>query len=491
MPNKSYKTDESFLSKLAIGAVGTQRVLQHLQSCGHSPIELERGSTGYKVWKNIKIKRFRVPDLMCLDCGRRVESRGKTNLEISMSHSLSDPERDWQYGLDNGDYVAFVTVESAGERPIDYQAHQLVQYVSVKDMLDSYQQNRVIVSQAKGSQEGFEQRINWPITPVKSPGTITEIDDNTVKYKKDENQRTISYKRTRNAQGHTVKLDPCVNEGDRVIANQIIASVVPVKQSFPCKRDVTSAYYIDLLKNTSAVKRYVAVKALSLSNPDEAKNAFVERLQDNDEHIYIKLEAAAGLMRLADERGLEFLQNQLHDSYLEHRLETVIVLGEIEQEQATSLLRRTLTDASQYYEIRAGAAWALGELQDRHALDLLVDSFGEVDEEIRIEAARALAKLSRVAGQDVAEKITGTQADKRPGIAWALSQAGISDVDVLMKTLVDTDARQWAAYIIGLQDESRFAGQLEVLKEQDPEVYFAATVLWKIMSSWIYGLEEY
>ena len=33
--------------------------------------------------------------------------------------------------------------------------------------------------------------------------------------------------------------------------------------------------------------------------------------------------------------------------------------------------------------------------------------------------------------------------------------------------------------------------EIERLKERDPEVYFAVTVLWKIMTSWIWELEEY
>ena len=56
MAQRSYKTDESFLEKLAIGAVGTQKVIKNLITQEHEPIELERGSTGYKIWKSIKIK---------------------------------------------------------------------------------------------------------------------------------------------------------------------------------------------------------------------------------------------------------------------------------------------------------------------------------------------------------------------------------------------------------------------------------------------------
>jgi hypothetical protein len=81
---RSYKSDVSFLEKISIGAVGTHRVYEDLRQQGHIPIELERGSMSFKIWKAIKIKRIRVPDILCIDCGRRVESRAKTRLQISI-----------------------------------------------------------------------------------------------------------------------------------------------------------------------------------------------------------------------------------------------------------------------------------------------------------------------------------------------------------------------------------------------------------------------
>lgn len=99
MVQRSFKTDESFLEKLAIGAVGTKKVIENLMQQGHIPVELERGSTGYKIWKSIKIKRIRVPDILCVNSGIRIESRAKTNLVISMSHSSADETRGWDFGL--------------------------------------------------------------------------------------------------------------------------------------------------------------------------------------------------------------------------------------------------------------------------------------------------------------------------------------------------------------------------------------------------------
>src|SRR2546427_10221655 len=80
---RSFKSDESFLEKISIGAIGTRRVFENLKKQGHHPLELERGSMSFKIWKTVKIKRIRVPDILCVRCGRRVESRAKTKFEVS------------------------------------------------------------------------------------------------------------------------------------------------------------------------------------------------------------------------------------------------------------------------------------------------------------------------------------------------------------------------------------------------------------------------
>src|SRR5437016_2222864 len=153
---RAFKTDESFLQKIAIGATGTRRIFDDLRSAGHDPIELERSSMSFKIWKAIKIKRVRVPDILCLSCARRVESRAKTKLELSMSHSTSNPERGWDFGLDDRDWVAFVRCERTGDEPLDWSARSLVQYVPVSGMRAAWRAKQVRVSERKGAEEGFE-----------------------------------------------------------------------------------------------------------------------------------------------------------------------------------------------------------------------------------------------------------------------------------------------------------------------------------------------
>ncbi len=72
-----------------------------------------------------------------------------------------------------------------------------------------------------------------------------------------------------------------------------------------------------------------------------------------------------------------------------------------------------------------------------------------------------------------------------------MSKSGKFDFQDLLNTFVDDDARHWVAYILGTQDQRRFLSEIEHLRVKDPEVYFAVTVLWKIITSWVYNLEEY
>jgi hypothetical protein len=484
---RAYKTDVSFLEKISMGAVGTHRVFENLREQGHTPIELERGSMSFKIWKTIKIKRIRVPDIFCIDCSHRIESRAKTRLEISMSHSFSDPERGWDYGVDNDDFIALVVCSRVGDRPIDWEANNLVQYVSVKELRDAQNAGLVVGVQPKGAQEGFEARMNWPASIASAAGVITQVTEERLQYRRQADNRTITLRLSK--QG--LSLTPLVCEGDFVAADQVLASVVPVVLSFPCEKTASERDYIAHLSSSSMSERYAASKALSYFDSTETDEALAHKVADSKDHIYVRLEAAAGLARRGDEGGTAFIGKCLSDQYLENRLEAVIVLGEVGTRAAGRILVDTLCNEDQHPEIRAGAAWALGESRDKSALDALIASFVSVEEEVRIEAARALAKLAAEFTQEIVEEFARSEPSKRPGVAWALSKSAQFKVEQLLSTLVDDDARRWVAYIVGTQDRQDYISQIETLRLKDPEVYFAVTVLWQIMSSWVYGLEEY
>lgn len=484
---RAFKSDVSFLEKISMGAVGTQRVFTHLREQGHDPLELERGSMSFKIWKNIKIKRIRMPDILCVACGRRVESRAKSTFEISMSHSFSDPERGWDYGLQDEDFVALVICKRTGDKPIDWQADELVQYISVQDLRAAYGDNLILLEKTKGAEEGFETRVKWPAVIAKSVGVVDVVTSERIQYRRRSDNRIITHSLSK--QG--IRLQPLVHEEETISQNQVLASVIPVVRQFPCSREADQEYYIQRLSSSSLSERYTAAKALSTFQSNLTSKALSNKIGESHEHIYVKLEAAVSLARHDEEQGWHFLTRCLSDDYLQNRLEAIIALGEIPVNRSCQLLSSVLIDERQHPEIRAGAAWALGELRNESAISVLIDSFSTISDAIRVEAARALAKLSSSFSDKVLEEFRQVAPEKRPPLAWAISKSGRSKLEDLINALVDDDTRHWVAYILGTQEQQKYISQIEMLRQRDPEVYFAVTVLWKIMTSWVYNLEEY
>jgi hypothetical protein len=172
-------------------------------------------------------------------------------------------------------------------------------------------------------------------------------------------------------------------------------------------------------------------------------------------------------------------------------LESVIVLAEIKTDMACKMLCDILLDENFDAEIRAGAAWGLGEQQNKSALSAVVASFNSVDTNIKIEAARALAKLTKNFSNDILNSFEKATPIEKPGVAWALTKSTTLNLDQLISNLKDLDSRHWVSFIIGTHGEERYISEIEKLKEKDPEVYFAVTLLWKLMTSWTHDLKEY
>jgi hypothetical protein len=362
---RSFKSDESFLEKLAIGAAGTQAVMNDLRQQGFHPIELERGSSSWKVWKQIKIKRLRVPDILLLDTATRIEARAKKSLQISMSHSESDPPRGWDRGLLDDDFVALTVCAKAGSRPIDWRASPLVQYIRVKDMRNAWTAGRVLKERPKGAQEGFELRLTWPSAITKHSGQVTAVTPSRLTYQRERDHRSISLSLCQKE----IALDALVSPGERVHESQIVASVVPVCQHLPKLPMATKDTYLGWLSSHDVAVRYTAAKALAHFDSSDVQTELLRIEQDDSEHLYVRLEAASSLAGLNAQEGWKWISESLNSPYLENQLETVIILGELRTPQATDLLVSTLLDGSRHAEIRAGAAWAIGEIGDVRGLD--------------------------------------------------------------------------------------------------------------------------
>lgn len=488
----NFKSDDSFLRKLAVGAAGTNATIARLKDMGFNPIELERGSTGFKIWKKIKIKRVRVPDILCLNTGLRFESRGKTKLEISMSHSLRDPKRAWDAGMRDDDLVSIVAFEQKADSPIDLKQISPVHFVRVKDMREAFVKKQVSITQPKGVEEGSEIRVVWTCAVANQRSVVFAVEAKNISLTPIPATRRQTIQLSRNK--GKITLLPQVEVGDTVEANQIVASVVPVNTTLQCPMTVGESYLIDKLASVNLSERYAAAKALRYRGYTTAEPVLKSRMNDADEDIYVQLEAAAALAAYGDPTGWEFMEKKLRSPImavpLETQLETVIVASEIPKERSESLLIEVLQDTNRDDELRAGAAWALGQFATSTSATALVDTFNSSALEIKVEAARALLRIADPQVHHLVGLLKSSDPSKRDGISWALARTGKFNPSAVVAG-TDDNLRRWISYIVGYGKDHFLQADVEAICNADPEVYFAASVLWQIVASWVHDLKEY
>jgi HEAT repeat protein len=426
-----------------------------------------------------------VPDILCLKSGIRIESRAKTKLEISMSHSPSNQNRGWDSGLSDDDWIAFPKCDKVGESPTDWKASDNVQFFTVLSLREAFKKKQVIQEAAKGTQEGSEIRLTWPSAVANNDGVVTEIKGEKIKYKRKSDERIISIALRR----RNIVLKPLVKVGDNIVSNQFIASVVEPVKSVELKTDIGSDFYIKKLDSLILSERFAAAKALRFLGDNKAIPKLINRVNDNKEHIYVRLEAAATLVKLGNEDKFEFLKQLLEDSYFENRLETVIVLSELKTQTSIGMLTNVIFNDSQPVEVRAGAAWALGEIKNSYVVSALIKAFDTQELRIKEDAAKALLKVGGKAVKNLLDALQNSREDIRAGAAWSLSRINELDIRDLSSKLQNTEIRKWVAWILGHKSRDEVENKLNGLKEKDPEVYFAATVLWTALNSWIVRLE--
>jgi hypothetical protein len=490
----NFKSDDSFLRKLVVGASGVNATIRRLKELGFNPIELERGSTGFKIWKKIKIKRIRVPDILCLDTGLRFESRGKTKLEISMSHSLNDPKRVWDFGMRDDDIVSIVAFEQDEIDPVSIKQVSPIHFVAVKDMRDAFTKNCTRKTKPKGFEEGSEIRVIWPSAFAHYKSQIDEITQDKIKLEPmadSDKKQTIILSRNKGE----IILFPSVKKDEVVEENQIIASVVPIKLDLSCPEKVKEEYFIEKLGSVNLSERYAAAKALRYRGYSPiAKKILENRLNDDEEDIYVKLEAAATLTLKNDEKAWNFFESRLYSPPmtipLETQLETIIVSSELAVEKSENILIDILRDKTRDTELRSGAAWALGQFSTKKTAQALVDTFDLNDLDVKYEAARALLRIGDEQKDYLLSLINSITQDKRDGISWVLARIGNFDPNLLLPK-ADENLRRWISYILGYGKEMFNGSYIDNICHSDPKIYFAASVLWQILNSWIYDLSEY
>lgn len=348
----NFKADWSFLEKISMGAVSSRELIRQLNSCGHQIIELERYSTSNKIWST-KIKRLRLPDLICLKCGRRIESRAKSNLDVRMSDNANNPDRRWDAGLSDKDIVAFI--QCAKDESGWYPA-KTVNYFDTKSMRDTVEKSKL--GKPKSAGEGAERDRVWPTSIPSKDGEVTDIirlaDKVQIKVKYDDGSRPYTYS-IKNDKGYHVY----VNVGDHFEANATMIAGIPTNKTNMDSCCTTYDFLNDLRSNVKEI-RYAGVKALGYLEKNSININELKKLLLTETDHRIKLEIYASLLRLGEDLWNEFKCYAMSISEEMYRFEYVLILGELSTlSKATDELCRIALDSSYDSELRSAAAWGI------------------------------------------------------------------------------------------------------------------------------------
>ena len=495
MPRLALKPDSSFFRKIALGAVGSRHVARDLDRLGHEIVELERGAMDTKLWREVKRKRVRIPDLVCQRCGLRVESRAKTKTELSMSHSFTDLERAWDFGMVNSDLIAFPVCKvheeeqwSAGrlKEPVSYwhernwirwQPEGKVNYVRVSRFRAAPPGSAA----TKGVTEGSETSVAWKARFSRRDGLVEAVEG-----------RRITIARIGDGHRHTQTIPESLHifvaRDQQVTRNQIIASAVPPEnnEDLGCSMALPERHLQQLLASRERTQRFTGVKLARLRRDGSFGTLIAGLEADREEDVYIRLEAAAYLVAVRSASADVLFTPYLGTPDPQIQLETVISLGETRTDACVAMLSTILDDAERPYFARSAAAWCLSQIGSREACQRLVRAFADVDRNIRDEALEGILTANTGALPVLLDGLRQVDPAIAAGCAEALRQRATDDaVREVSEQLTGAEPSIWAVWLAGNLPRERLAETVAHLERTAPHVHYAIILLWSFVESWV------
>jgi len=442
------KADSSFLRFVTMGAVGTRSAIQQLEEMGFEPIELERYSTSNKIWQT-KVKRLRMPDVVCTRTGICFEIRGKSALAVKMSHAPNNSERAWDVGLRDSDIVAFLPVLEDEENGTFSAPHPLSCF-EVQSLRETF--DLVKLGPMKSASEGAEQDVTWPTWVPKKDGHVTTIEDGRIKiYKPGETRPNYTYQ----LRGK----HPYLQVGEQFTAHAtLVAGVVPEMADLS-SRLADSWDPIGALRSESDLERYAAVKVIPFrSDLQEAAGPILYEMLEDDPDARVKIEVACTLAKLGDSEGVARLRAELHtptEPYL--RMEAALILAEVGTEDCALVLHEVASDSAFLGdEVRQAAVWGLG-VGGCRAYEWLIPFISDQEEEVALHAVCAFGEdVPNEVIQELVAILQGGDEREQASASFVLAKIGGEPVvqAVLPLTVEGGTAREWALATLGSLPQS-------------------------------------
>ena len=497
-----FKPDSSFFRKIVIGAVGTKAVCDDLAPHGYDLVELERGATDTKIWKDVKRKRVRIPDLVCKNTGVRIESRAKTKRKLEMSHSPDEAERAWDYGMVDQDWIAFpICISqddddwSQGEledgnsyfhqrKWEQFECVGVINYFPVGEFREvSHSRGR-----RKGVVEASEYSIEWDANLSTRTGPVRSI-----RYEPQDGQYKICIENS-DGRGYTWGVDDAlevlVTEGQLVRKHQAFAAAVepvyPAQQKPPPLE--SEQIYDRFLDSNERTMRFTGIKLARLRDDEVHESHIHDLAADREEDLYVRLEALSYLAAVAGEPVDSLFDEYLNSGVDQDALESVICIGEVDTAEAVDVLSDVLNDPERPYFLRSAAAWTLGHSDRSKAQETLIRAFADQQFAIREEALHGLVSLGANAVPQLLDGLRSDEDAVAAGSAEALRRfQDLSDEQLgeILSDLQGDDPSHWAVWLIGNLPESSTATKLRAMQDIAPKVHYSLSLLWSFSRSWI------
>ena len=468
-----FKEDADFARFVSMGAVGAAAVARHLRdNHGHAPIELERYAMANKVWQT-KVKRLRLPDLLCTGCGLRVESRAKSKLGIILSHSDTPGRERDAGGMRDGDVYAFLHADLSTFPPYAG-APAYFTTNALRAAVGSAKR-----SAPKAASEGSEVMLTWSSWVPARSGTFVKVDDEDRIVCVWDDNTTFRYWHWRRWEGDRhVYISP---GGAIVEAETIAAGVVAPATTLGCPGDVWDIRTD--LTGANPTDRYAAIKAAGATARLDLLPNLADLAADENEDWRIRLEAFASLARLEPNVWTDSICRVAldGDATPEQHMEAVFVLSEISTEDASTALAVIATSASVAGEVRAAAAWGLGQ-GPMPRPDLVLPATLDPDVFVALHAITSIQDLP----DELIPTLVGWMAesdDRRGAIAAQLLQRHRKVSALLDATGVNAGSRLWALRALG--DLPPPLVRLQGGNQLTPELEAILAPMWHGQTDWL------
>jgi hypothetical protein len=435
-----FKTDTSFLRFLSMGAIGVRQTMSQLRAAGFEPIELERYCASNKIWMT-KVKRLRLPDVLCVRTGLRLEVRAKSDLKIRMSDAPNNPDRTWDAGLRDDDVAAFIAIleDSEGKQAA---ADEAV-FFTVGALRQSVAESAL--GPPKSASEGAERDRTWPAIIPTRDGVVQSV--TAEKLSVEMHIGDARRKQTYTLNGKHVYVQ----------AGAHFKAEVSILAGAPAELANLNAFagraYDPLagLHEANAVDRYAAVKALPRRAGLRAQVVGpLEVLLANEAEERVALEAAGSAATLGSGLGQERIGQVLWgEGRQDLRMEAVLILTELGSDFSRRELMRVAGDARfEGDEIRQAAVWGLGKAGLK-AYREIVPFIASADENL---ALHAIASFGSDTPEDVIRRLIAelTSGDQRraAGASEALRLIG---GETVLRVLLEAAAggNDWVLATLG------------------------------------------